>query len=114
LPLKKLPNYWLYRVALNVGISYYRKYTVRQNYRQMIDFSAQDFADTSASESNPNLLLLERFISELHDLDKALIILYLEDKSHAEISEILGISISNVSTKVQRIKEKLKHKFSKQ
>lgn len=104
---------WLYRVVLNVGISYYRKYTVRQNYHQMIDFSAQDFADTSVSESDPNLLLLERFISELNDLDKALIILYLEDKNHAEISEILGISVSNVSTKVQRIKEKLKQKFSK-
>ncbi|GGD41007.1 DNA-directed RNA polymerase sigma-70 factor [Emticicia aquatilis] len=105
---------WLYRVVLNVAISYYRKQVIRQNHHQIIDFSIQDFVDTPISESNPNLELLETFISELNDLDKALIVLYLEDKNHGEISEILGISVSNVSTKVLRIKEKLKQKFSKQ
>jgi RNA polymerase sigma factor (sigma-70 family) len=99
-------------VVLNVAISYFRKYSTRQNYHQIIDFSAYDFEDAEVA-SNPNLQLLEQFINELNDLDKALIILYLEDKSHNEISDILGISTSNVSTKVQRIKEKLKQKFSK-
>lgn len=105
---------WLYRVVLNVAISYYRKYVTKQKHSQIIDFSIHDFADTLTSERDPNLVLLEKFILELNDLDKALMILYLEDKSYAEISEILGISVSNVSTKVLRIKEKLKQRFSKQ
>jgi RNA polymerase sigma-70 factor (ECF subfamily) len=58
------------------------------------------------------IILLEQFISELKEIDKALMILYLEDKSHAEISEILGISISNVGTKIGRLKDKLKTQFS--
>jgi RNA polymerase sigma factor (sigma-70 family) len=103
---------WLYRVVLNVAISFYRKYVNIQNHHQVIDFTVQDFTDTSESMDNPNLVLLEKFISDLNDLDKALIILYLEDRSHAEISEIVGISISNVSTKVLRIKEKIKQKIN--
>jgi DNA-directed RNA polymerase specialized sigma24 family protein len=55
---------------------------------------------------------LEQFISELKEMDKALIILYLEDKSHVEIADILGISVSNVGTKIGRIKYKLKMRFS--
>ncbi len=58
------------------------------------------------------LNLLEQFINELKEIDKALMILYLEDKSHAEIAEILGMSISNVGTKIVRIREKLKTRFS--
>lgn len=69
--------------------------------------------DTHAAiETENNLKLLQQFISELNELDKALMILYLEEKSYKEISEILGITETNVSTKVNRIKEKLKQKFS--
>jgi RNA polymerase sigma factor (sigma-70 family) len=56
--------------------------------------------------------LLEQFIHELKELDKALILLYLDDKSHSEIAEILGITVGNVGTKVGRIKEQLKKRFS--
>ena len=51
------------------------------------------------------------FILELKELDRALILLYLEDKSYGEISEILGITVTNVATKLSRIKELLKLKF---
>lgn len=101
---------WLYRIVLNVAISYYRKYASRTHHYQFIDFEAQVIADDN-TDNNQNLQLLKQFINELNDLDKALILLYLDDKSHAEISEILGISTSNVSTKILRIKEKLKQKF---
>lgn len=64
------------------------------------------------AETEQQLTLLEQFISELKELDKALILLYLEDKSHIEIAEVLGLSVSNVGTKIGRIKEKLKTRFS--
>ena len=63
-------------------------------------------------KTNKQLNLLEQFINELKEIDKALMILYLEDKSHAEIAEILGMSVSNVGTKIGRIKDKLKTRFS--
>ena len=68
--------------------------------------------DEEITENEQNLNFLEQFISELRELEKALMLLYLEDKSHTDIAEILGISVSNVGTKIGRIKEKLKTRFS--
>jgi len=64
------------------------------------------------TENEQQLNLLEQFISELKEIDKALMILYLEDKNHTEIAEILGMSVSNVGTKIGRIKDQLKKRFS--
>ena len=49
-----------------------------------------------------------KLIQDLPDLEKALILLYLEDRNHTEIAEIMGISLSNVGTRLARIREKLK------
>ena len=53
-------------------------------------------------------------IGKLLELDRALMLLYLEEKKQTEIAEILGLSVANVSTKVGRVKEKLKKQFSNQ
>jgi RNA polymerase sigma factor (sigma-70 family) len=103
---------WVYRISLNVAISFYRKSSTRaKNYteltEQLIEIPVED-----KSENERQLNLLEQFISELKEIDKALMILYLEDKSHTEIAEILGMSVSNVGTKIGRIKDKLKTRFS--
>ena len=65
-----------------------------------------------SSESDQHLLLLQQFISELREMDKAVMLLYLEEKSHKEIAEIVGLSESNVGTKISRIKTILTQKFS--
>ena len=69
------------------------------------------FADEHPSPQQEQLQLLEQFIATLNDLDKALILLYLDDKSYAEIAQIMGISVSNVGTKLGRVREKLRVKF---
>jgi RNA polymerase sigma factor (sigma-70 family) len=102
---------WFYRISLNVAISFYRKNTTRANKyteltEQLIETPVED-----KSENERQLYLLDQFISELKEIDKALMILYLEDKNHTEIAEILGMSVSNVGTKIGRIKEKLKRQF---
>lgn len=103
---------WLYRISLNVAISFYRKSSTRaEKYTELNEQLVETTLDDK-SEDERQLKLLEQFISELKEIDKALIILYLEDKSHAEIAEILGISVSNVGTKIGRIKERLKERFS--
>jgi RNA polymerase sigma-70 factor (ECF subfamily) len=103
---------WLYRISLNVAISFYRKSSTRSKKyteltEQLIETPVED-----KSENERQLYLLEQFISQLKEIDKALMILYLEDKSHTEIAEILGMSVSNVGTKIGRIKVKLKTQIS--
>lgn len=100
---------WIYRIALNVAISYYRKKTTQQRRQQVLQ--VQPVTETDQTEKEQQFQLLEQFISELKELDRALMVLYLEDRSHAEIAEILGISPSNVATKIGRIKDKLKQRF---
>lgn len=104
---------WMYRVAFNVSISYYRKDTRRrEKWSTLSDNLIELTPEAEPNDSEEKLNLLRIFIAELKELDKALMLLYLEEKSYKEISEILGISESNVSTKVNRIKQKLKEKFS--
>ncbi len=103
---------WLYRISLNVAISFYRKNTTRSNkYTILNEQTAQIPAEDKTADER-QLNLLEQFINDLKEIDKAMMLLYLEDKSYAEIAEILGMSISNVGTKIGRIKEKLKTRFS--
>lgn len=104
---------WLYRISLNVAISFYRKYARKQNSSIQLIEEHLPIQEEIHCEKQEQLSLLDQFISELNDLDKALMILYLEDKSHAEISDIMGLSLTNVGTKLGRIKEKLKKKFSR-
>ena len=103
---------WLYRISLNVAISFYRKNTTRAKKYTVLNEQATKIPDEDKTETEQQLNLLEQFISELKEIDKALMILYLEDKSHAEIAEILGMSVSNVGTKIGRIKDKLEKQFS--
>ncbi|MCH8568393.1 MAG: sigma-70 family RNA polymerase sigma factor [Balneolales bacterium] len=103
---------WLYRISLNVAISSYRKNSTRARKQTELTEQLTETPVDEKSEGERQLNLLDRFISELKEIDKALMILYLEEKSHAEIAEILGLSVSNVGTKIGRIKDQLKSRFS--
>ena len=98
---------WIYRVALNTSMNYRRK---KKN--DFIFFS--DIKKTGTIEwldepqDNPELDLFYKCIEELDRINKALIILYLEGNSYDEISEITGISKTNVGTKISRIKKQIK------
>jgi RNA polymerase sigma factor (sigma-70 family) len=102
---------WMYRVALNVAIGSYRK---QKKKNQLIVPWPENLIDFSAGEEpdGTNLNLLQQFINELKELDRALMILYLEEKSGKEMAEILGLSEANIRTKINRIKEQLKKRFA--
>ncbi|HET7118580.1 MAG TPA: sigma-70 family RNA polymerase sigma factor, partial [Hanamia sp.] len=103
---------WMYRVALNVAISFYRK-TKTGNVVEFVGEHIDKEDDNGHSvQLENNIAILHQYINELKELEKALMILYLEKKSYKEISEILGITETNVATKISRIKETLKQKFS--
>jgi RNA polymerase sigma-70 factor (ECF subfamily) len=104
---------WMYRVALNVAISFYRKKT-RSNAVVPLNESHMDIEDdvSNADETEKRVIQMQRFINEMKELDRALALLYFEEKSYREIAQILGISETNVATKISRIKSRLKLKFS--
>ena len=104
---------WMYRISLNVAISFYRKENVRQKISNPLTEGIVNFPHYDSFEDNESDLgILQQIILQLKDLDKALMLLYLEERSHKEISQIIGISETNVATKINRIKNVLKEKIT--
>ncbi|HZH88557.1 MAG TPA: RNA polymerase sigma factor, partial [Chitinophagaceae bacterium] len=103
---------WMYRVAMNTAI-YNLKSSKKQVNTSLIDLHTMRFADVSDQLEENRLKLLYEHIQMLNLLEKGIILLFLEGKSHQEIAEIIGITISNVGTKISRIKEKLKSQIIK-
>ncbi len=102
----------MYRIALNTAISYYRKGVNKRNYSaEFLPQYENKLISEEALEEDPNLKLLNQFIQELKEIDKALILLYLDELNHKEIANILGISPTNVGTRLFRIKNALRKKF---
>ena len=111
------PNYdparpfatWMYRIALNVAISDVRSRT-RAPSSEVWNEDHHDVADPHAHdhEGRQQVDLLYRFIQSQPPLDRALLLLYLDDRPQREIAEILGIGESNVSTKIGRLKQRIR------
>ena len=102
---------WVYRIALNVAISFYRRERRHREGHLSLDAHAITIAATCVEPSEDVQLLL-RCIDDLGALDKALVLLYLDGNDHASIAEVLGISESNVGTKLLRIRNKLRVAFN--
>lgn len=103
---------WLYRVALNTAI-YHLKQTKRRVATIPIDLNTERFTDDGNKEEEERIKQLYEHIQLLNLLEKGITLLYLEGKSYDEIASIIGISASNVGTKISRIKEKLKSQITK-
>ncbi|MDX1284297.1 MAG: sigma-70 family RNA polymerase sigma factor, partial [Draconibacterium sp.] len=109
---KSYPNFreeaqfstWMYRVALNTAIS-----SVRKEKRMPVfePLRETDRIQDDGGHEKEKVKLLYRSISKLNRIDKALILLWLEEKNYEEIASIMGISQKNVSVKLVRIKRKL-------
>lgn len=102
---------WMYRIALNVAISYVRTESHRQRYAVPLDDDLHDIADDHGidHEADERVRALHGFIGQLEPLNRALLLLYLEDRSTREIADILGISETNVSTKISRLKQRIRN-----
>jgi RNA polymerase sigma-70 factor (ECF subfamily) len=93
---------WIYRIALNTCVSFYRRSKRDISY---VDIS-MDIPD--AADNNEQIQELYRLINRLGKIERALVLLYLDDKPYKEIAEITGLSVTNVATKLSRVKDKLK------
>ncbi len=102
---------WIYRVTLNVAISSYRKHATQRKYFQSIDEKVLTIRMSGNEDLQEQTDLLRRMVKQLTEFDRAIIILYLEEKSYEEIAEILNLSKSAVGVRIHRIKRQLKDKF---
>jgi len=103
---------WVYRIAMNTAITGLRKR--RKHIRLIpIDKVALSYSEIHPDRQNDKLEFLYKCIRELNELDKGIILLYLENKSYGEIADAIGISETNVGTRISRIKQKMKSKAIK-
>jgi len=99
---------WMYRIALNVAISYVRKESQRQRSMVPLEEGRHDAPGGGDPEAEARAQRLLEYINRQPPLDRALLLLYLEERSQREIGEILGITEANVSTKIWRLKQRIR------
>jgi len=102
---------WMYRIALNVAISFYRGESTRTLHVTSCDQHLLEAADETENQPE-NVRLLYQYIETLDPLNKALILLYLDENSYREIADVLGITETNVATKIGRLKSKMKQELN--
>jgi len=108
---------WMYRVALNVAISYYRSTKRDDRVVSLSEWTMElenRANDDDVDDMERNRQLLYSSINELNAMDRMLILLFFEEKKYSEIAEIAGISETNVAMRLNRIREKLKQKITQQ
>lgn len=103
---------WLYRVALNTAITFFRKEKKKPEIystEKMPDYGHQDTHDPIEEQ----VKAMYAAIGDLSKIDKAIVMLYLEDYSYNDIGDMMGITANNVAVKMNRIKIKLKESTQK-
>ena len=102
---------WMYRIALNVAISFLRNSQNREQHALPLEEEHYDAigATDVDNETDERVRLLNRCIEQLDPLNRALLLLYLDEKSYREIADILGISETNVATKIGRLKQRIRN-----
>jgi len=99
---------WMYRIAFNTAITNIRK-SKRHPIIEALSGTEQVIpAKEDIDYMDDDMNSLFKAIAKLKDVEKAIVTLYLEEKSYKEIGEIVGISEKNVSVKIVRLKDKLK------
>src|SRR5258705_10200657 len=106
---------WIYKIAMNVSISFYRSNLNRKSRTSPISDSIIQIAGQIDNSDfiDEERKFLHDFINQLDRFNQEILILYLDDHSYKKIAEIVGITESNVGTKINRIKNKLQEHYIK-
>ncbi|UCE38740.1 MAG: sigma-70 family RNA polymerase sigma factor [Thermoplasmata archaeon] len=99
---------WMYKVALNTALLNSRRNRCRVRTENLKDHHGDILVEVAVQEKHGRISRLYEAINQLRALDRAIILLYLEQFNYGEISGFIGISESNVSVRLVRIKKKLK------
>ncbi len=104
---------WIYRVSLNTALNYRREKEKHSRLSFIPDYKLVDHISIQMPEMEDGLAILKESVETLSEIDKTIVILYLDGCSHKEIAEIIGTSETNIGTKMGRIKIKLKSIINK-
>jgi RNA polymerase sigma-70 factor (ECF subfamily) len=104
---------WMHKVALNTAITHIRKSTRAPRSAELPELMADDPDMNERMHEEEKVQLLHKAISTLTDIDKAIILLHLEDQDYDEIAAITGLTKTNVSVRLVRIKRALKEQLQK-
>ncbi len=98
---------WIYRLSLNVCLTFLKK---KKNNKQNApsDLLPDEVLVDSRAFDDESLNQLYSAIRQLSEIDRAVILLYLEEKSYQEIADIIGTNTNNIGVRITRIKERLK------
>ena len=99
---------WFYRIALNVAISWVRGPGLKRQRTEPFDAERHDRAAPDDDTDDVRVRALHGAIRSFEPLNRALLLLYLDGHSHREIGAVLGLSDTNVATKIGRLKLRLK------
>jgi RNA polymerase sigma-70 factor, ECF subfamily len=105
---RSAPSTWVYRVALNTAISYRRSNGRRVDVAPAAPDRTSPAAPPNASDE---ILILEEFLHSLGKIDRAIFLLYLEDLSYREMSEISGLTESHVGVRINRLKKTFAERY---
>lgn len=103
---------WIYKVAFNTAIGFVKNINREVPKEEINEYYLQTLPENVDAEKKENISLLYRAIHTLSDIDKAIALLYLEDKSYEEMASITGLTKTNVSVRLVRIRKKLKEKIN--
>lgn len=99
---------WIYRLTLNICLTLIKKKKKTRQYYATDTINQNAETELNTAFSDESLNLLYDAIKKLSEIDRAVILLYLEEKSNIEIAEIIGTTPNNIGVRVNRIKERLK------
>ena len=102
---------WMYRIALNISITHLNKQ--KKNRRQVPIEALPDKTHIEDTLQDERVEFLYATIKKLSTIEKGIILLYLEDKSYEEISSITGFTVTNIGTRLGRIRQKIKSQIQK-
>ncbi len=103
---------WIYKVALNTSLAHINLKKKHSKTISIQDIRLQ-FEEKNDTQLEDKIIEMYQHIKQLNEIDKAIVFLFLEGKSYEEIADILGFTITNIGTRLNRIKLKLKNKIAK-
>jgi RNA polymerase sigma-70 factor (ECF subfamily) len=103
---------WIYKVALNTSLAHINFKNKHSKTISIQDIGLQ-FEENNDTQLEEKITEMYQHIKQLNEIDKAIVFLFLEGKSYDEIADIMGFTTTNIGTRLNRIKMKLKNQIAK-
>ena len=104
---------WIYKVALNTVLGGLKKASNKVHQNRTDTCITDEILEKEEKDYTEEISVLYQAIEQLSDIEKAITMLYMEEKNYDDIADIMGMTRNNVGVKINRIKKKLKNLYKK-